>query len=294
MRNNRNLNQALTLQEVEILAPSAFQTAPHSSRSSRYGFVSTMEVIKGMLAAGFQIFSASESRTKDDSRRGFVKHMLRFRAQQFMNALRGDVFPEVVLVNAHDGSSRYKLMAGIFRLVCENGAVVADSLVNSVSVMHTGNVVAEVLEASHRIAEQSHNAFDAIEEWSRLQLNSAERYEFARAAHFMRFADADGKIATVITPEQLLVPRREADRGNDLWRTFNTIQENVIKGEVHGVELRDGRRRNVTTRAIRGISQDVKLNQALWLMAENMQRIKAGEPVKPLALAATAGSDVKE
>ena len=290
MRFNRNRNQALTLQEAELLAPSAFQTNAHTSRSSKYAFIPTMEVIRGLLRNGFEIFSASESTTRDESRRGFVRHMIRFRAQQFMSALKGDIFPEVILVNAHDGSSVYKLMSGIFRLACSNGLVVADSLVSSINVRHTGrDIVAEVIEASLKISEQSSEAFKVIEDWSRLQLNSDERYEYARAAHSLRFNSP-----TVITPEQLLVPRRDQDRGNDLFKTFNVVQENVIAGELHGVELRDGKRHAVSTRRIKGIQQDVKLNQALWSLADAMAKMKSGEYKKPLALAATAGSDVKE
>jgi hypothetical protein len=39
----------------------------------------------------------------------------------------------------------------------------------------------------------------------------------------------DGKPAP-ITPEQIINPRRVLDRGQDLWTTFNVVQENVIRG----------------------------------------------------------------
>ncbi|NBW19567.1 MAG: DUF932 domain-containing protein, partial [Caulobacteraceae bacterium] len=52
----------------------------------------------------------------------------------------GDTFPEVVLVNANDGSSAYKLMAGVFRLVCLNGMVVAERQTGQVSVHHKGDI----------------------------------------------------------------------------------------------------------------------------------------------------------
>jgi len=34
------------------------------------------------------------------------------------------------------------------------------------------------------------------------------------------------------------------------------------------------RRRRVATRAVNGIDQDVKLNRALWVLAEGMARLK--------------------
>ena len=48
--------------------------------------------------------------------------MIMFRhADSLPSVAVGDSLVEVVLVNSHDGTSSYKLMAGIFRLVCWNG-----------------------------------------------------------------------------------------------------------------------------------------------------------------------------
>jgi hypothetical protein len=275
----------LTLQQIEQMAPSAVQGHAHSSRSSKYAFIPTLEIIKGMFKAGFNVFSASESRTRDESRRGFVKHMLRFRREGQTALAVGDSLPEVVLVNSHDGSSRYKLMAGIFRLVCSNGMIVADCSLASVSIKHMGDVVAEVVESANMIAEHSQQTFASINDWSRLQLTAGERSAFAEAAHAYRFADAEGKIDTPIMPQQLLNPRRREDHGNDLWKTFNTIQENLIKGGLHAVQYNEGVPvRNVSSRAVKSIDGDVKLNRALWRLAAELKAHKDGE-----AMAAVAG-----
>jgi hypothetical protein len=37
------------------------------------------------------------------------------------------VTPEIVLLNAHDGTSAYQFHAGLFRLVCANGLIVSDA-----------------------------------------------------------------------------------------------------------------------------------------------------------------------
>jgi hypothetical protein len=267
----------LTLEMVRQYAPSAFATAPHSSRSERYTYIPTVNVIEGMIKAGFQPFSASQSRSRIEGKSEFTKHMIRFRHQDVTAALAvGDVIPEVILVNSHDGTSAYKLIAGMFRLVCSNGLMVADSTTGSVSVMHKGNIIAEVVEASNEIISHSEKALTAVGEWGRLQLTDGEQRAFAEAAHTVRFADAEGKVSTPITAEQLLRPRRSEDHGSDLWKTFNRVQENVIKGGLHGV-IRDdnGRRlRAVSTRQVKGIDQDVKLNRAMWQLAERMAELK--------------------
>ncbi|KAA8703552.1 DUF945 domain-containing protein, partial [Pseudomonas cannabina] len=70
-----------------------------------------------------------------------------------------------------------------------------------------------------------------------------------------------------VTPSQLLMPRRREDRSSDLWTTFNRVQENTIKGGLTG---RNKQGRRTTTRAVNGIDQDVKLNRALWVLAQAM------------------------
>lgn len=70
----------------------------------------------------------------------------------------------------------------------------------------------------------------------------------------------------------MLQARRFDDRALDLWTTFSRVQENMIKGGLHG---RNGNGRSMTTRAVTGIDQNVKLNRALWVLAEEMRKLKA-------------------
>ena len=74
-----------------------------------------------------------------------------------------------------------------------------------------------------------------------------------------------------ITEAQVLMPRRVDDRGSDLWSTFNRIQENLVKGGLNG---RNTRGRRQSTRPVQGIDQNVRLNRALWMLAEEMRKLK--------------------
>ncbi len=204
--------------------------------------------------------------------------MLRFRHQDISQALAvGDVIPEVVLINSHDGTSAYKLMAGLYRLVCANGLMVPDGEIESISVMHKGDVAKDVVEGSHRLIGDTQRSLTTVQNWTRLQLTDGEQAAFAESAHKLRFADANGEVTTPITPAQLLAPRRRDDICNDLWRTFNRVQENALSGGLSAVQRdADGRRvRRVSTRRINGIDQDVRLNRALWELAAKMAELKA-------------------
>jgi len=267
----RSSREPLTLDQIRQAAPSAFASEAYHAQSSRYAFIPTSTVIEGMMQSGFQPFAASQSRTRIEDKKEHTKHMIRFRAPNISLALN-EVHPEIVMVNSHDGTSAYKLMAGLFRLVCSNGMIVADSLVDSLNVRHSGNIIEEVARGSVSIVEHMPAAIDAIERWRQIQLSAGEQALLADAAHTVRFADSDGKISTPIQPRQLLTPRRRDDVNVDLWSVFNRVQENVIKGGASAYDPTTLRR--VSARAVKGIDHDVKLNKALWTLAEKMAELK--------------------
>jgi len=287
------MHDAMSLDDIRAIAPSAFATSAHESRSSRYTYIPTSEVITGLMRAGFQPFKAAQSQCRVEGKAEYTKHLLRFRHADSLAIANPEAIPEVVLVNSHDGTSAYKLFAGIFRLVCTNGLICADTLVGSLSVQHKGNIVDNVIEGSFQIIGDTTKTLGRVDEFRQLRLSNREQDAFAEAAHTLRFADSDGEISTPITASQLLQPRRREDRdentvtwnrpGHDLWRTLNTVQENVIRGGLHGVAYRPdaqtGRptRRNVTTREVKGIDQDVKLNRAMWMLAERMAELKGSQ-----------------
>jgi Domain of unknown function (DUF932) len=271
----------LTLEEIAQRAPSALATRPYYAMSAKYTYVPTLRVIEAMIKDGFQPFSATQSRTRIAGKGDFTKHLIRFRHSDVGPLAVGDVIPEVVLINSHDGTSAYKLIAGLYRLVCSNGMMVSDAEIDSINVAHKGNIIGEVIEGSHCLIADTQKSLGTVRGWTQLQLTDGEQHAFAESAHALRFADSDGKVTTPITSAQLLEPRRREDVGSDLWRTFNRVQENVIAGGLSAIQRdAEGRHvRRVSTRRINGIDQDVKLNRALWQLAERMAELKSGPKV---------------
>lgn len=273
-------NGSLSLEEMQARLPAIFAEAPHSSRSERYVYISTRDVVGALMKEGFEPVEARVSRPRDEDRRGFCKHMIRLRSRSDVVERRvGDTSFEVILRNAHDGTGSYEFMAGLFRLACLNGMVVSAGQVENIRVRHSGNrqhQLQQVIEGAYTVLEQAPKVLEAPRAWSAMPLLTDERAALAAAAHVLRFADAEGHVATPIKPDQLLQRRRFADQGSDLWSTFNTVQENVIRGGLSawGRDA-NNRPRRVTTREITGIDQDVKLNKALWVLAERMAQLKA-------------------
>jgi len=97
-----------------------------------------------------------------------------------------------------------------------------------------------------------------ISQWNMVEMNDKQRYQFAVEALALR-------LSSDRQPEQyevldMLSPKRKADEGNTLWKTYNILQENLIKG---GFQLN-----NRQARAIKNPIEDFTLNQDLWQLAD--------------------------
>jgi Domain of unknown function (DUF932) len=249
---------ALNLERI----PSIYATHPSAKVSEKYGFIPTSVIVHALERSGFVPVKASAARSSLE-RAAFAKHLIRFRHHDHMNTQVGDWLPEVVLVNSHDGSSSYQIMAGVYRLICSNGLVVGNSFAEA-RVRHTKNAPDEIVEASFRVIESLPGIADGIESMRAITLEAGEREAFATAALTLRYPEE-----APIRPAQLLSTRRSADTSSDLWTTFNVLQENLLQGGQRRV---DSRRR---TRKISSVSEDVRLNRSLWTLAEELKRLKA-------------------
>ena len=252
-------DRPLTREELAHYVPSVFSEDKHESRSERYTCIPTITLLDNLQREGFQPFFACQTRVRDQSKREHTKHMLRLRRA---GQITGRQVPEIILLNSHDGSSSYQMLPGLFRQVCQNGLICGQSF-GEVRVPHKGNVVEKVIEGAYEVL----GIFDRVEEkrdaMQSLALPAPARQALANAALRYRF----GEEHLPVTPSQLLTPRRNEDNSDDLWTVYQRVQENLIKGGLSG---RTTQGRRAQTRAVKGIDSDVKLNRALWVMAENM------------------------
>jgi len=81
------------------------------------------------------------------------------------DSARESTVPEIVLQNAHDGTSAYKLSLGLYRVVCTNGLVVKSAGIEDIRVRHSGaaSLVDEVIEGSYRIIDEAPRALAQVE-----------------------------------------------------------------------------------------------------------------------------------
>lgn len=255
-------DRPLTREELMSNVPSVFSEEKHESRSERYTYIPTISLLDSLQREGFEPFFACQTRVRDQSRREHTKHMLRLRRA---GQLTGHQVPEIILLNSHDGSSSYQMLPGLFRGVCTNGLVCGQSF-GEVRVPHKGDVVEKVIEGAFEVLD----IFDSVEEkrdaMQSLMLPPSVQQVLAQAALEYRF----GEDYQPVTAAQVLSPRRYEDRSNDLWTVYQRVQENLMKGGLPG---RTAQGKRARTRAVNGIDGDVKLNRALWVMAENMLQL---------------------
>jgi hypothetical protein len=262
--------QWLTEDEMKARLPAIFAEDAHDSRSQRYTYVSTIDILRGLAKEGFKPTFATQARTRNEDMRGHTKHLIRLRRDFELG--KPDV-PEIVMLNSHGGQSSAQLFGGWYRFMCMNGMVVGDTL-DEVRVHHKGDIVNDVIEGAYTIVDGLNTVGDSVKEWKQLQLTAPEQKALAESAAMVRFDVPQGEPLPV-SGEQMLRARRYDDNGADLWSTFNRVQENSLRGGLHG-SRRDAqnRRRRLTTRDVNGIDQTVTLNRALWTLAQRMAELK--------------------
>lgn len=259
----------LTNDQIISIASSAGATKPVSDVSARYTFVPTISVVDMLRDSGWLPVRAGESRVIKKDREGFQQHYIRFTRPELMF---DEESIELCLMNSHNKNCSFKLLAGVFRFVCSNGMIVGDQYANFTH-RHVGFKPEDFLASAKSVADSAEMIAHKVDDLKVIDLEPNEQGVFAAAAHNLLYSD-DLENAP-IKPNDLLHTRRYEDDKTDLWTTFQKVQENVIKGGLSGSKIGgNGRRRNVTTRPVKSIDKDRKLNQALWVLTEKMAELK--------------------
>jgi hypothetical protein len=144
--------------------------------------------------------------------------------------------------------------------------VVSDGTFQRISIKHSGFNPDSVIEASFKVLDAVPDIMNQVQLFQERVLTDAEQLALATGAAAYRWEDLT---KAPVSPSLLLNPRRYGDGAKDLFITLNCVQENIIRG---GQRNRSRRRpdgsRMPKSRAVKGLDEDMKLNKALWEMAE--------------------------
>ena len=256
----------LTQKELMNQAPALFTEEPHFDVSDKYHFIPTIDVINEIKSNNWYPVSVSEASVRDDDKEGYQQHLVKFR--HFDDLLHPqDNAVELLLFNSHDRSKSFTISAGIYRFVCANGLVIADSVFESYKIKHLGDRENDVAAAVTNITSIKPKLMEKIQKLESIELSQLERESFARSSIPLRF---DKHLQ--VDHNDLLIPHREEDDNSSLYTVLNVIQENLLRGNISGFNKNTGRR--FTSKEITSISKDVDVNQGLWDIAERIYAIK--------------------
>ena len=256
---NLNTIESISKEQVKQVAPSVFTKTGSSNVSEKYSHIPTERVMDDMSALGWNVVDAKEIKARKNQ--GFQKHMLVFANPEIViNGNDGDtVFPRILLTNSHDGKNAFTFKAGLFRLVCSNGLVIADEQFGEMKIRHMGYDFEALQSLITEMVEKLPLTVESMNRFKNKQLSEEQKQKFALEALGLRF-DTDNKTFNV---EEFLTPTRKEDKGNDLWSIFNLVQEKLVGGMVEygsGTKIRKARR-------IKNFQQDIKLNSELYELA---------------------------
>ena len=210
----------LSKEQLHRSVPSIFTIGQSSRTSERYQQISTANIIEKLIQEGFFPTWATQTISRNKELKAFAKHMVRFRRADAKVTSAG-IYPELVLVNSHDGLSSYRLMAGLYRCVCSNGLIIGHSY-SEVRVRHQGDILGNVIEGTYEVVNTANNMLDVVEDMTSMNLREGEKIAFAEAAHSLRF---DEFSALTVKPQSLLLARRNFDsKSDDLFTVFNVLE----------------------------------------------------------------------
>jgi hypothetical protein len=288
-------NAFMTEDAIRAVAPSVFAVTKHDSRSDRFAPIPTIEILRGLAKEGFQVVGARQNTARTDDKREYTKHLLRLRrfGADMTRYAVGDTVCEMYLQNANDGTSAYNLSSSLFRIACLNSMTMKLATLDEVKVYHSGNserVMNKVIEGTFRVLDNSTLALEAPRQWNTISLDGDEQRLFADAAALVRWGapteevensdDVREAAVTTYNPLGLLTARRVEDRSNDLWTLFNRVQENAIRGGVGGRTLGvNGNVRKATSRPVKAIDTDIKINKRLFDLADAFAQLKGAKTI---------------
>ena len=258
---NLNTITSISLDSARQIAPAIFATSPAPTiKSPKYQFTPTFEVIEHMQDMGYALTGVKQSSSNVELRKNWGIHITRFQHPDlYIKDPQGKIEarPEVVLINSHDGTRPIQFEMGLFRLVCENGLVIKDKDMGSFRERHTKMNFQEVKNLIDEKVSGLQGVVNTISKWNMIEMTDKQRYQFAVEALALRLSDDR-------QPEQyevldILNAKRSVDEQPTLWHTYNTVQENLIKG---GFQLN-----NRQARAIKNPIEDFNINQGLWSLA---------------------------
>lgn len=238
--------------------------------SESYQFMPSYKIAETLIDKfGLGLVSVSQqfSRARDPNGQ---EHFMRFRMPSTVSLRSvGDSVPELVIMNSHNGRSTLRAYAGVFRLICSNGMVIADKSFGKISLRHFGHE--NNFEAFSNVLSGMAVNFQRMDTRMKLldELMMTPGQQIGLAREMMK---ARG-VPNWVEPQMLLKARRDIEKEDEAtgirsaWKTYNVLQESLAESRDVAFERAGARARSL--RPLSGARSQVLVNEKLWAAMED-------------------------
>jgi hypothetical protein len=273
---NLQSTKFLSLEEIKEMAPSVFTTNGSKDTSDKYTHIPTDRVIRDLEVLGWKVADVKEVAARKEDNKGFQKHLVVFRNEDVViTGEDGDtVYPQILLTNSHDGKNSFKFQAGLFRMICENGLVIADESFEDYSIRHMGYDFDALQSLIKDMVSNLDLTVESMNKMKKIELDEKQQIELAKRLLDIRLENT-GNTYDEDQPKMINWSQRKEDNGADLWSIFNRQQENIIEGNFkYFNEEKYGKYENVNmgligrnARPIKNFKQDMDVNKKMFAAA---------------------------
>ena len=252
-----------SLEELKETTPSIFTKNGSTNTSSKYTHIPTDTVIKDLELLGWGVVDAKEVKARKQV--GYQKHLVVFRNNDVViNGKDGDtVYPQILLTNSHDGKNSFSFQAGLFRMICENGLVIATEEFENYKIRHMGYDFETLQGVIKDMISNLDLTVESMNKMKETELTEEQTLDFAKQLLETRVAGSKNKFGDEAIAD-ILTPQRKEDKGNGLWEVFNRVQENIVEGNFQYLTP-SGKLRQA--RPIKNFRQDMFINSRMYEQA---------------------------
>ena len=255
----------LSKEKLSEIAPSIFTIKPANTVSDKYTHIPTERVIDDMELMGWKPVDAKEVKARTEDTRGVQKHLVIFRNDDVViNGEDGDtVYPQILITNSHDGKNAFQFTAGLFRMICENGLVIATDEFEDLKMRHMGYTFEDLQLLIRGMVEKLPLTVEAMNKMKNVELEEEQMFNLAKSFLNIRVEGTKNTFDDQAI-EDVLESQRKKDEGNMLWEVFNRVQENIIEGNFE-YKTPSGKKRQA--RVIKNFKQDQDVNKKMFSKA---------------------------
>lgn len=265
-------NMPMTLDQIRNAAPAAFAPVASPEMSDRYAHVTTANLVTALLDDGWNVVQADQARNRKVSNREHGKHRIVLTHPELPEHAEGR--PQMYIGNSSNGESAVRLLGGFLRTACLNQMYAGVKVIGGVFHHAGSNLEDRIVAGARNLRANFDKVIGKYDLWNQIELSPEQQATFAREAMALRWPELT--VDSVDLMSVALTPQRSADAGASLWKTYNRVQERVIKGgfrarftEVDELGNVDTFDRNV--RKITGLTASERINTGLWELAEKTE-----------------------